>query len=75
MSTWCSKAVNRVWAACRAAAFTRAKLGGKAARLCVRTLASAREIPPGWSPPSARLVSFDGFNGTMNQSDSRPQLE
>ena len=33
-------AVNRVWAACRAAAFTRARLGGKAARLCVRTLAS-----------------------------------
>jgi hypothetical protein len=74
MSTWCSRAVNRVWAACWAAAFTRARLGGKATRLCVRTLASTREIPPGWSLPSARLVSFDGFIGTMNQSDSRPQL-
>jgi len=30
--------------------------------------------PPGWSLPSARLVSFDGFIGTMDQSDSRPQL-
>ena len=69
MSTWCSWAVNRVWAACRAAAFTRARLGGRAVRLCVRTLASTREIPPGWSLPSARLVSFDGFIGTMNQSE------
>ena len=58
----------------RAAAFTRARLGGKATRLCVRTLASPRGFPPGWSLPSTRLVSFDGFISTMNQSDSRPQL-
>ena len=25
--------------------------------------------------PSTRLVSFDGFIGTMSQSDSRPQLD
>ncbi|CDX38083.1 hypothetical protein MPLDJ20_220045 [Mesorhizobium plurifarium] len=31
-------------------------------------------LPSGWSLPSTRLVSFDGFTGTMNQSDSRPQL-
>jgi hypothetical protein len=31
--------------------------------------------PPGWSRLSARLVSFDGFIGIMNQSDSRPQFE
>ena len=60
--------------ALRAASFTRARLDGKATRLCVRTLRLSRGFPSGWSLPSARLVSFDGFIGTMNQSDSRPQL-
>src|SRR5204863_352964 len=37
MSTWCSRAVKRVRTAMRAAAFTRARLDGRATRLCVRT--------------------------------------
>ena len=34
--------MNRVWAARRAAVFTRARFGGRATRLCVRTLAFSR---------------------------------
>ena len=63
-----------VWTAERAAAFTRARFDGKAPRLCVRTLPPSRGFLPGWPLPSARLVSFDGVIGTMDQSDSRPQL-
>lgn len=66
--------VNRVWTACLAAAFTRSRLGIRITRLCVRILASPCGILSGRSLPSARLVFFDGFMGTMNQSDSRPQL-
>jgi len=44
-------------------------------RLCVRALAPSRGFPSGRPLPSARLVSFDGFIGTMNRSDSRPRLE
>lgn len=36
-------------------------------------LAFSRGLPSGWALPYIRLVSFD-FTGTMNQSDSRPQL-
>ncbi len=42
--------------------------------LGVRALAPSRGLPSGRPLPSARLVSFDGFIGTMNRSDSRPRL-
>ena len=64
--------MKRVWAACRAAAFTRARLGGRAIRPSVRPLASPLGVPSGRPLPSAHLVSFDGVIGTMNRSDSRP---
>ena len=57
-----------------AAAFTLARFGGRVARLCVRLPTSLPGFSPRWSLPSARLVSFDGFISTMNQSDPRPQL-
>ena len=50
------------------------QFGGRVARLCVRPPASLHGFSPGWSLPSTRLVSFDGFISTMNQSDPRPQL-
>ena len=59
----------------QAAAFTRARLDGKATRLSVRSSPLSPGLLPGWLLPAARLVSFDGVIGTMNQSDSRPQLE
>jgi hypothetical protein len=72
-SKWCSRAGNRVWAACLAAAFTRSRFGSKATRFCVRTLASRAGSPRGGPfPPCVSLP--DDFTGTMNQSDSRPQL-
>ena len=43
-------------------------------RLCVRALPPSRGLPSGRPLPSARLVSCDGFIGTMNRSDSRPRL-
>lgn len=72
---WCSSAVNRVWAALRAAAFTRASRSCKVIRLCVRPWPVSREWPSGSPLPSTRLVAFDGPTGTMSESDSRPQLE
>lgn len=67
--------MNRAWAAQRAAACTRARLGLKVPRLCVRPWLTSNEFPPGSPLPSARLVSFGDFIGTMGESDARPQLE
>src|SRR6266508_4537489 len=69
-----SSDVKRVRLSFFAASLTRASGIGKATRLCVRTLELSCRFPSGWPLPSTRLVSFGGFIGTMNQSDSRSRL-
>lgn len=53
---------------------TRSRFGIRTTRLCVRTLTSSCEVLSGRSLCSPRFVSFNGFIGTMDQSESRPQL-
>jgi hypothetical protein len=64
--------VNRVWAACLAAAFTRSRFGGKAIRLCVRTLTSSRRLPSGW--PFPPRVSFPSTASQVLRTSPTPDL-
>ena len=66
--------MNRVWPEPGPPRSPAARFGSKGCRRCVRPFAASCVIPLRPAPSLHHLVSFDGFIGTMGQSDFRPRL-